>query len=173
MPPTPRTRKRAYRKSKRFAAININESLALSTLAQQDLIATPVSFLTQEHWAISCDLTWTLGGLAAGEGPIYAGLAGPGLTAALIEEAVEANPVDEDDIVANERSKRPVRMIGSFPGLTGNEALNDGKAMRTKLRMIGSDDSNVQFWGYNFEAAAPLTTGAVLRIQGKLYITWR
>ncbi len=62
-------------------------------------------------------LSYTVGH-AAGEGPWYYGLAGPGLSAAEIEEALEAVPVGPVDLPPAVNAKRPVWILGMHLLLT-------------------------------------------------------
>ncbi len=156
----------------RFQAIPINTNLALVTLADTVVLSTAITALSQDAWVHSADLTWGLRGLTAGQGPIRVGLGSGTLTVGQIAEALDASPASESDIIAREQAGRPVRAAGMFNGLNTEETLFDGRMKRTKLKFAVANSSEVDMWVRN-ESGAPLTTGAVVEVNGTLYLNWR
>jgi len=74
--------------------------------------------------------------------------------------------------VEREQARRPVRRSGSFTGLSTNERLNDGKAVRTKISMYLAEGIELDAWAFNGSGSA-LTTGAVVHIWGTVYGVWK
>ena len=79
--------------------------------------------------------------------------------------------VRPDDIVANERIRRPVRRVGAFPGGNSGEALNDGRMIRTPMKFALSDGLNIDVWAIN-RGGATLTTGSIVEFSGTFYGRW-
>ncbi len=160
------------RKSNRFQAIRINTNLALLTLADTTVLLAAVTALSQDAWVHSCDLTWAIRGLTAGQGPIRVGITTNALTVGQIGEALDASPASESDIVARERGSRPVRNAGQFSGVATEEVLFDGRLRRIKCKFALANSLELAMWARN-ESGAPLTTGAVIEVSGNAYISWR
>ncbi len=153
--------------------VKINTNLALSTLTDTTVLLAEISgSIQQDFWAISADLTWSVRGLTAGEGPLRVGLAQGSLTTTQVEEALDASPNSESDTVAREQASRPVRNVGIISGVATEETMNDGKPIRTKLKMAIANSADLDMFVRN-ESGATLTTGAVVEVSGNLYIQWR
>ncbi len=121
---------------------------------------------------MSAKLTWSVFNLTAGEGPINVGIATDDLTVAQIQEAINASPSSRSDYVAFEQASRPVRQAGVFSGLSTEETLNEGRAVRTKLGIAVANNNDPVFYANNVSGAA-LTTGASLRVIGHLIVKWQ
>ncbi|MFQ0997904.1 hypothetical protein [Gilliamella sp. CG33] len=156
----------------RFQVVRVNTNLALLTLADTIVLSADITAITQSAYMISADLTWAVRGLTAGEGPIEVGLASADLTDVEIAEALDASPVNESDIIARERTRRPVRHVGVFAGVLTEETLNDGKKIRSKVKMAMGEGTDLEMYARN-ESGANLTTGAVIEVAGKVYLNWR
>ncbi len=161
------------KRSRGFQPIQFDEQVALATLADDTVLSDPLFTFGEDMFLISVDAIWQLRNLTAGEGPIIVGWSHGDLSVAEILEALEANLTDPDDIIAKERSRRPVRKAGAFDGLGGDLVLNDGKPIRTKLRFSVGDAHALRFWALNRSATTNLTTGSVLRVSGTLYGRWQ
>jgi len=146
--------------------------MALSTLADDTVLQDTVITFGEDFYCVSVDVQFALEGFTAGEGPIFVGWSHGDLSAIEVEEALDANVSDPDDIIANEHSRRPVRKTGVFMGLNTNEALWDGKPIRTTLKFSVGDGHNLNIWAYN-KSGATLTTGAQVRMLGTLYGRWQ
>jgi len=159
----------------RFQTWRVSENLALGTLAQATVIAATLLDLAQDAYLISADLMWTVRGLANNESPILVGLSNGDLTTTEIQEAIDASPDSQSAIIELERARRPVRTVGHCVqvGAAQQATLNDGKPVRTKIKFPVVNNTELDFWARNESAAAPLTTGAVLEIQGLIYGTWK
>ncbi len=164
--------KHKARRNSKFQALPINIQIALTTLGNAALLATAMTALgTTKFRTISADLQWSLRGSTPGEGPLQVGLANGNLTGAEIIENLDANPSSQNDIIALEWARRPVRRSGAFAVIAANETLNDGKPIRTKLRTYLDEGVELNAWVRN-QSGAVLTTGAIVTIQGTLYGVW-
>ncbi len=138
-------------------AVRLNSTLELGTLAANDAIAIAlVATSDSEYRMRSVKLTWLYSNIPNLDGGVMVGLAAPGLTAAQIEEYLEAtNSIDRLNILANEQAGRKVRVIGSFgsgPGNTSSadeEYLNGGRPITTKLNWFVPIGGQVTMWAYN------------------------
>ncbi len=152
--------------------MRVDITIALLTLGTGTIIDGDLTALgTTKYRVVSMDLLWTIRDHTAGEGPIEVGIANGDLSNTEIGEALDANPTSPSDIVTIERTRRPVRIAGLFPGLLTEEALNDGKVIRTKLRTILDTGIELIAWVRN-DSGAMLTTGTVVGIHGTVYGYW-
>ncbi len=164
----------AKKKDRNFVSIPFSASLGLVTLAN-DIVVDVGAFgnqLGEDLYVVSIDATWTIHGLTATQGPIDVGFAHGDLSVTEVAEALDAEQTDPDDIIARERARRPVRRAGKFPGLSTNEALADGEKIRTRMRMSIGDGHDINIWARN-KSDAPMTTGAVVDIDGVIYGRWQ
>lgn len=159
-------------RNKAFQVLQVDIGMVLSTLADNTALALAMTALADDFWFVSGDLTWVLRGGSAGEGPIHVGIANGDLSVAEIKEAITASPVSRSDIVEREEAGRPVRKVGSFPGLSTNEALNDGKPIRTKISMYLAEEKELVAYAFNSSGGA-LTGGQVIEVYGSLYGVWK
>lgn len=168
-------RKRSYRRkrsrSKNFVAIPIGQGISLSTLADDTVLKSDPITLGEDLFVISTEFLISLRGLTAGEGPIEVGFAHGDLSITEIKEFLDAHLTDPDDITVKEKLTRPVRRIGMFPGLSGNEVLNNGIPIKTKGKFTIGDGHTFSLWVMNHSGAA-LTTGSAIRVDGKVYGKW-
>ncbi len=160
---TPRRRRR----SSRLIKGNIDESLALGALANASLVSGIFGETVQNRtFAISMEAVWTLRDTTALEGGVLVGVAHSNYTDAEIEEFIEnTGSWDEGDLSNQEIGKRKIRIVGSFPAVTSDMVLNDGKPIKTKLGFILNQGISLRLWGYNRSGAA-LTTGSIVLISG-------
>ncbi len=175
MPTAPVTmadkRKPKGRKS-RFAVINVSESLALLTLADDAVLGVDSDPFGREFYGISADLYWGVRNHTAGEGPIIVGIAHNDYTDVEVAENLNQTGMeDSGDMIAKEQGRRLVRRSGQFSGVATDEVLNDGKPVRTRIGFVITDGFSLAFWAQN-KNGGPLTTGAVLEVSGKLYGRW-
>ncbi len=142
-------------------------SLALSTLLDQIVVkGTTLTASDRSYRLLSMRTTWGMRGGTAGEGPILVGYAHSDYTVTEIKEAVEAEgAMVTNDKIAQEQANRLVRVVGTFPGITEDEVLNDGRPIRTKLNWAIPLGGNVDVFAYN-RSGATLTTGKVLVPNG-------
>lgn len=165
-------KRRSSKRKQRLAVINVDESIVLSTLADNAAISVDSDPFGREFYAISADLYWGLDGLTAGQGPIIVGMAHNDYTDVEVAENLNLTGMeDPGDKIAQEQGRRLVRRAGQFSGVSTNEVLNDGKAKRTKLGFVITDGFSLGFWAQN-KSNATLTTGAAVNVNGKLYGRW-
>ncbi len=173
-----RRRKFAMAKGRRrrpLVTIPHTDVITLSTLANNIVIKESNALdLNEDFFCVSMDITASLRGGTAGEGPIKIGWANDDLSVAEIAEALAAAPLGPASIIERERARRPVRMIGQFTGLSTNEELNDGVTLRVKVRRLFSSGANkaLTMWAQN-RTGAGLTGGQVVSLDYRLYGFWR
>ncbi len=152
--------------------INVDEAIALGALADNAAISVDSDPFGREFYAISCDLYWGTDAVTAGQGPVVVGLAHNDYTDVEIAQALNLTGMeDPGDKIAQEQGRRLVRRAGQFANIAGNEVLNDGKEVRTRLGFVITDGFSLAFWALN-KSNAPLTTGGQIGIQGKIYGRW-
>ncbi len=164
---------RKRRKFRRYIRGGIEEDLSLGTLGSKTLISIAGSdVVTEKAWISSVKATWALSDFtfAAGDGPILVGVAHSDYTDAEIEAWVEQTTSwDEGDLVSQEIAKRKIRQVGTFSsgtiGLVGDQILNNGRPITTKLGWELTTGNNIDFWAYN-QGSSPLTTAANVRVAG-------
>ncbi len=150
----------------------LNTSLALSTLASNDVISAATQTVDRNCRATSLHASWSIHNLTAGEGPIVIGVAHSDYTDAEVEESLEAaaGGWSTGDKVAGEQADRLVREIGTFAGIAAEETLNDGKPIRTKLNWQLVTGAGLRFFVWN-KSGAVLTTGASIKVTGHAWLT--
>ncbi len=164
--------KKASRRRSKLAVINVSESLALLTLADNAVLGSDSDPFGREFFAISADLYWNISGMTAGQGPVVVGCAHNDYTDVEVAENLNTTGMeDPGDLPAKEQGRRLVRRAGQFSVVSTDEVLNDGKPVRTRLGFVITDGFSLAFWAQN-KSDAPLTTGGILNVQGKIYGRW-
>ncbi len=155
----------------RYIRGGVNETLSLGTLAATTLVGVDFDESVNERTLVSSLVaTYALSDVvaAANRGPILVGVAHSDYTDAEIEEVMElSDSWDEGNKTQQERAKRLVRKIGTFPDTLEAEdthVLNDGEPIKTKLNWILNQGQTLRLWAYNTGTAA-LAAGAV-RLEG-------
>ncbi len=116
-------------------------------------------------WLSSVKAVYAVRDFTSGEGPIVFGVAHSDYSNDEVEQAVEAiTSWDLGDLIAREQANRKVRTIGTFALDEGEETLNDGKPVRTKLGWILEAGDTLQYWVLAVGGA--LTTGGILEATG-------
>ncbi len=166
-------RKRKYRYGSPITAIPFEHVLSLSTLGDNTIVKSEIipAQMATGFYAISADISVVLRDATPGEGPISFGLAHGDLSTSEIVEALQAEVFDPSDIIARERARRPVRLLGQFPVLSADEALNHGDKQRLPLRFKVHQNNQVTSWALN-KSGGTLTTGAQIEMIGVLYGRW-
>ncbi len=151
---------------------SVDEDLDLGTLAAKALIAGAFDESVNNRSLVSSIVaSWTLDGILAGQGPILFGIAHSDYDSAEIEAVIEnTGSWDEGNKVAQEISKRQVRIIGTMVSTQGTGTndvkWNEGKPVKTKLNWILNVGDTLDLWGYNLSTAALTTSAPVLRASG-------
>ncbi len=149
-------KRRGSGRRRRYLRGNVEESLALSTLANNTLVLATFSGAVIERTLVSSIVgTWSLKDLTevVSDGPVIVGLAHSDYTAAEIEAVIEnTGSWSEGDLVAQEIAKRKIRIVGTFEELGGDistAVLNDGVPIKTKLNWILTTGQTLDMWAYN------------------------
>ena len=159
----------------RFVVVPVFASLALTNLTSNTVITNNLIDNVEDVYWTSADLTLALRGTTSNEGPIGFGVANGDLSVTEISEAIAAAPTGPDDIIQNERARRPVRNFCTFQVSTTtgeDEVVNNGNVKRYRIKMAIGENSSLVTWAQN-RSGAQLTTGAEVIISGKLYGYWR
>ncbi len=164
-------KRRATRKRSRLLKGVVNESLALSTLANNALISSNFSDTVQERtFAISAEITWLLRDATSLEAGIVCGLAHSDYTSAEIEAYIEATGTwDEGDLVQQEIMRRKIRTVGMYEGVASDMPLNNGQPIKTKLGFILNQGDTLKHWAYN-RSGGTLTTGSIQLVNGHVWL---
>ncbi len=168
-------KRRGRKFNSKFQVIPVNATIALGTLASETALLQNLTILQDDFWAQSADLIWAIHDLTPGQDPIAVGLANGDLSVAEVKEALNASPVSRSDIVARERARRPIRKVGQFSSQDASSSsnrLNDGKAIRTTVKMYMAEGTELNAFAFN-QSGAALTTGAIVRVWGDIYGEWR
>ncbi len=164
--------KRRGRKGRGMAAIPFQDTLALSTLADNTVLQTTFWTPTRDFYPVSAHIEWAIRGLTAGEGPVKVGLAHAGYSVTEITEFLDAEYTAPDALTAREQGRRMVRRSGTFHGLSTEEVINDGRPLKTIIKFPLTGGQGLAAWAVNRSGAA-LTTGAVIKFSGTIYGRWR
>lgn len=154
--------------------VQLDSSLALSTLALNDVVSGDFIAAGDESFRLlNIQGLWSMRGITVGEGPVVFGVAHGDYSAAEIEECLEvATGLTRGDKVAKEQGDRLVRRIGLFDASEADQEINDGKPIHTRLNWHITEGQTIQMWAWNKSGANPMTTGAVLLFQGSLTVKW-
>ncbi len=165
--------RRPRRKMGKYIKGQVDEEMAIGTLAAKDVIATGFDQAVEERTLISSMVaTWSLKNVTPSPtaGPLLVGIAHSDYSAPEIEAWLESvGSWSEGDLVNQEITNRKIRRVGIFPN-TGsvNDAsvLNDGKPIKTKMNWILTTGQNLQTWAYNLGTGAFATTDPSVDVQG-------
>ncbi len=159
--------KRRFRR--RLRVIRVNTKILLSTLADKTMITGDlIGSVAEEVFILSADLMVSMTGHTAGEGPLQVGIAHGDYTVTELKEWFESTDVLNGDKIEEEESRRLSRDIGVLSGVGTDEAMNDGKPRRVKMKFRVSDGESLNGWVYN-NAGGALSTGTGVTITGKIY----
>ncbi len=151
--------------------VNVDEAMALGTLALNDVIIKAMTQTATEAWrCLSLNGVWSLKGGTSGEEPIVFGVAHGDYTAAEIEEYLEQEgTMDKANKIAQEQTRRLVRRIGQ---LSPDDQFNEGRAKYNRLNWAMATGLTLSMWAWNKSDASPLTTGASIVFTGRMLIRW-
>ncbi len=165
---------RRRKMSKRYLRGNVEEELALAALPAGDVTSAPFDHAVVEQAFISSVVaSWSMTSLTIGAdiGPFTVGLAHSDYTPAEIEEFLENSGAwDLSDKIAQEKAKRLIRIVGTFPGPPGGglgtAVLNDGKPIKTKLNWRLITGKTLQVWVRNGGSQPVATTVPDIKVDG-------
>jgi len=149
-------RRKGKRVRGRWIRPRLLEEFALGTLVTDTLISQSSggTAVTQDVVVTSIDISISMNNHVAGEGPILIGVSHSDYTDAEKEEAVEATGAwTVANKIAQEHSRRLVRILGTFAGNLASEVLWDGRQRKFKLNWPIQDGQAIAFWAYNSDSA--------------------
>ncbi len=124
---------------------------------------------SRDHFVVTQKATYTLNGHTPGEGPLHVILAhGDYSDAEVLEWWLATNAWETSDKVAQEFRRRKCRHVGSFPGISAEEVLNNGMPIKTPLKFVVEAGETLQFGIVN-NSGATLTTGTLIQTQGNIW----
>ncbi len=163
----PRRRRRA-----RSVYLPFNVSIALGTSVDNAILTQALQTLTQDFEVYGIRAMVSFTGATAGEAPIEAGWNQSELTGVQIFANRDAAPTSQWDVLANEQSKRKVRVFGTSSG-QANDSLNDGKYVWKKMFLkVPSGKALADLYVIN-RSGATLTTGQSVHFQGHVVGAWK
>ncbi len=149
-----------------------DHSIALGTSAADAILTQALQTLTQDFDVYGVRAMVSFTDATAGEGPIEAGWNQSELTGVQILANRDAAPTSQWDVLANEQSKRKVRVFGTSSG-AGNDSLNDGKYVWKRMFLrVPSGKALADLYVIN-RSGAQLTTGQVVHFQGHVVGVWK
>ncbi len=162
-------RKTSKRRRGGVKAIRVDATTTLGALASGVFITgILIPTVEQEHFAISMDISVTMGDHTVAQGPLAVGVAHGDYTVAEISEWFNSTGVMAGDQIALERSRRKIRDICALDGEATTEKAFDGSVKRIPLRFKVEDGESVNIWAMN-QDDDPLTTGTFIRVYGKYF----
>ncbi len=165
-------RSRRYVRKQRPVYLPFDAVIPLSTLADNGILTQALQTLTQDFDIHGMRASVSITGAIAGEGPIEVGWAQSELTGVQILANRDAQPTSQWDVLANEQSRRKVRVFGTSSG-AANDSLNDGKMIWKKMFLrIPSGKALADVWAINRSGGA-LNTGQEIHFQGHVVGAWK
>lgn len=167
------TKKKSKRNRKNFVSIPFETSLSLATLADNTILLQALTAaLGEDLYIISVDILLSIHDHTPGEVPIYVGLAHSDLSITEVAQYLDSDNINPDDIIAKERSRRPVRRIGVFNRNDSEMELNNGVKIRQIIKFSVGNGFTLNLYVKN-DSGAALTTGSFIDISGVIYGRWQ
>ncbi len=150
--------------------MKVSEKLALGALASGSIVVVDFDdSVNDSTFLLSLEAVWSIQDKTPDQGSIAFGVAHSDYSSTEIGEWFSATGAwDMGDLVAREFNARKIRQIGSFAGALAQETINNGLAVKTPLKFMIEEAQTLQVWAIN-EDASPLTTGAVISCNGKVW----
>ncbi len=152
--------------------IHDNVGLTLGTLAGLDAITAANSKIASSNQngfrLMRSEVYLNETGFTDGEGPILIGMAAS-LTAAEIEEALEASPTGRLDDVLNTMANRPIWPLAVQQSSV--TSTTDRRVIVVQPRWSLPEDGGLVYFAYNL-SSSPLTTGTILSFAAKHFGVW-
>ncbi len=168
-------------RSKGFVAIPVDASITVGALGSKSVAIGDLlgGNLTEDFYAISCDLQAEVNGLTAGEGdPSMIILAHGDYSVAEIAENLVVKLLGPGNKIEQERARRQVRKVGPMYGndletqVSMQLAGKSGPGLvRTALKFLINSGKTLSVGFYN-NSGATMTTGASVRVTGTVYGRW-
>ncbi len=170
--------RKSRRRRRNWAAYtrgNIRENMALGTLAAADVITTSLGDVDGRTRISTIKATWSMSGFTVTDnvGPIMVGVCHGDYSDAEVEawiEQTEATSWQSGSLADKEISDRRIRKIGTFGQVgqsLGNQVLNDGKPITTKLNWDLVSGQSIRIWAYNTGTVAVGTTDPQVVVDGQ------
>ncbi len=149
--------------------VRITAELALVTLASDTaLTVAAVAAAGGAYRLVTVKASYAMRSMAAGDGPLTVGWAHGDYSVTEIKECMEAQAaINQGNKVAQEQANRLIRIVGTFTG--GDSTLNDGRPIKTRLNWLITIGQVPNIFAFN-EDSGSLTTGALMTVQGDIYI---
>lgn len=164
--------KHGRRKFRAYLKGRVDITLPLTALGTKLVkSAATAGVLDETAWLSSVRATYTLTDFtaAAGDGPIYVGVAHSDYSNLEIEAWIEnAGSWTRGDKISQEIGRRKIRQVGIFdsPDTVDDQVhLNDGKPITTKCGWMLQTGQTVRIWAYN-SGVGTLTTGSAVIVLG-------
>ncbi len=150
--------------------VRSSAAVTLATLGSLTALASALwSGSTGALRVMSVKASWSLLALTSNEGPIIVGYAYGDYTVTEIKEAIEASTaIDLGNKIAQEQANRLIRIVGTM-GDEGQDDLNNGDPITTKLNWRFNAGKALNIFAYN-DGAAALTTGAIVHHNGTIWV---
>ncbi len=144
----------------------------LTTASQVAVSGTLFNASDESYRLINVVCSYSTIGVTVGEGPIVFGIAHGDYSDTEITEAIVATSgMSRGDMIARERSRRLVRIIGSFSGKAAQEEFNDGRQVHTKLNWLLPTAKTVKLFAFN-DSGNVWTTGGSIQAAGRCLGRW-
>ncbi len=130
------------------------------------------STVNERTFVSSLVAKWSIGDLtpSVNTGPIVVGVChGDYTDTEILEYLTQAGSWNETDLIAQERAKRKIRVVGYFSqplSATDILTLNDGRAIKTKLNWLVAEGQGLNFFVYNLGTSALAGTQPNVNVQG-------
>ncbi len=169
----PKGRRRKFNLRK----VTINTAVAAGALAAGDVIGGAVTASAVETYrlmSVDCSYNWSNIGAIIDDGATF-GLAHGDYTDAEIEECLEATgSIDLGDKLAQEKTNRLVRSIGTISNsgalaAAGGASFADGRRVKTKLNWEFQTGKTLTLWIRNASATV-WTTASSVTMAGDIWI---
>ncbi len=160
---------------KNFIAIPFSASQPLLTLANEIVVSANImnAVFSEDIWIISMDWIAAIRGLTAGEVPIELGVHHSDLSVTEVAEALDAEVLTPDNIIAMERARRPVRRLGLFAdSVPSGMTMHQGMVKRSKIMMAIGNGLSLNFFLRN-QSGGALTTGSTVEFHGTVFGRWQ
>ncbi len=170
-----------HNRRKGFVSIPFEGTFAIGALANKAVAIGDLfgGNLTEDFYAISCDIDAEIVGLTAGEGnPSVLGLAHSDYSVAEIAENLVVKLLGPGNKIEQEQQRRLVRKAGTFHGDQLNTAIEmpmSGKTgpgeQRVRLKFVIQNGKTLDVFVFN-KSGAVYTTGATCKFFGTIYGRW-
>ncbi len=162
-------KRRGNRRARNFVAIPFNHSVTVGALVAGTVVSETVLTFGEDLFLISTDMSVALRDSDA-EDVLGVGLSHGDLSNAEIEECLSAELTDPDDIIAKERSRRPVRAYGLVTH--DNRALEHGSMVRRKCKFSIGDGHELKVW-VRSSGSNDQVSGAFVQFTGTVFGRWQ